>query len=388
MTLQPFSLHIADAELNDLTLRLAGTRWAETIDDDDWREGTSPRFMRHLVDYWRDDFDWKLQESRLNVFPHFMAEVDGQRIHFIYQRGKGPAPMPLILTHGWPGSFVEMLDILPFLTDPARFGGSEDDAFDVIIPSLPGYGFSPAPKQRGVGACHTARLWAGLMDQLGYSRFALQGGDLGAGVSSWLARLYPARVIGLHLNFIPGSYRPDITNDQPVSDEEKQFLSRSAQWANEQGAYGHLQGTRPQSLAFALNDSPSGLAAWIAEKFQAWSDCDGQIEKAVSLDALLTNISIYWFTKSIGSSFRMYVEGRITPLQLSKGERISPPLAVAHFPKELPMPPQSWVSRGYNLQRWTTMPHGGHFAALECPQDLAADIQRFFRGLRVSGEKA
>ncbi len=382
MTIQPFTLNIPQTELNDLTSRLAATRWIETIDEDDWREGTSLRFMRNLVGYWRDGFDWRLQESRLNTFSHFITEVDGQRIHFIHQRGKGPAPMPLILTHGWPGSFAEMLDIIPFLTDPARSGGNESDAFDVIIPSLPGYGFSPPPRKRGVGARQTAHLWAGLMDRLGYGRFALQGGDLGAGVSSWLARLYPDRVIGLHLNFIPGSYLPYIEDDRPITEEEQEFLNRRAAWSNEQGAYGHLQGTRPQSPAFALNDSPAGLAAWIAEKFQAWSDCDGLIENAVSLDALLTNISIYWFTGTIGSSFRMYVEGRLDPLQLSAGERISPPLAMAHFPKELPMPPQSWVSRGYNLARWTSMPHGGHFAAMEHPRELAADIRSFFNTLR------
>jgi pimeloyl-ACP methyl ester carboxylesterase len=382
MAIQPFTLRIAQSELNDLKLRLAATRWIESIDDDSWREGTSLNFMRHLVDYWRDRFDWRAQEARLNAFPHFIAGIDGQRIHFIHQRGKGPSPMPLILTHGWPGSFVEMLDIIPYLTDPARFGGSESDAFDVIVPSLPGYGFSSAPTVPGVGAGQTARLWAALMGKLGYGRFALQGGDLGAGVSSWLARLYPARVIGLHLNFIPGSYRPYIDDKQPLTEEEQDFAGQSAAWANEQGAYGHVQGTRPQSLAFALNDSPAGLAAWIAEKFRAWSDCDGDLEKAISLDVLLTNISLYWFTRTIGSSFRMYVEGRRNPLLLSAGERISPPLAVAHFPKELPMPPQSWVRRGYNLQRWSSMPHGGHFAALERPQELAADIRRFFNTLR------
>ncbi|WP_413741438.1 epoxide hydrolase family protein [Sodalis sp. RH15] len=382
MAIQPFTLRIAQSELSDLKLRLAATRWIESIDDDSWREGTSLNFMRHLVDYWRDRFDWRAQEARLNAFPHFIAGVDGQRIHFIHQRGKGPSPMPLILTHGWPGSFVEMLDIIPYLTDPARFGGSESDAFDVIVPSLPGYGFSSAPTVPGVGAGQTAHLWAALMGKLGYGRFALQGGDLGAGVSSWLARLYPARVIGLHLNFIPGSYRPYIDDKQPLTEEEQDFAGQSAAWANEQGAYGHVQGTRPQSLAFALNDSPVGLAAWIAEKFRAWSDCDGDLEKAISLDVLLTNISLYWFTRTIGSSFRMYVEGRRNPLLLSAGERISPPLAVAHFPKELPMPPQSWVRRGYNLQRWSSMSHGGHFAALECPQELAADIQRFFNTLR------
>ena len=382
MAIQPFTLRIAQSELNDLKLRLAATRWIESIDDVSWREGTSLNFMRHLVDYWRDRFDWRAQEARLNAFPHFIAGVDGQRIHFIHQRGKGPSPMPLILTHGWPGSFVEMLDIIPYLTDPARFGGSESDAFDVIVPSLPGYGFSSAPTVPGVGAGQTAHLWAALMGTLGYGRFALQGGDLGAGVSSWLARLYPARVIGLHLNFIPGSYRPYIDDKQPLTEEEQDFAGQSAAWANEQGAYGHVQGTRPQSLAFALNDSPVGLAAWIAEKFRAWSDCDGDLEKAISLDVLLTNISLYWFTRTIGSSFRMYVEGRRNPLLLSAGERISPPLAVAHFPKELPMPPQSWVRRGYNLQRWSSMSHGGHFAALECPQELAADIKRFFNTLR------
>lgn len=314
-----------------------------------------------------------------------MAQIGEQQIHFIHQPGQGPNPMPLVLTHGWPGSFIEMAEIIPMLADPASYGGDAQDAFHVVVPSLPGYGFSSVPHTTGTGTRQTAALWAELMRALGYEQFAAQGGDIGASVSSWLARNYPQRLVGLHLNFIPGSYRPYLASDQPaVTEQEQAFLDQVAAWAISEGAYGHIQGTRPQSLAVGLNDSPAGLAAWISEKFQAWSDCHGNIEQGIGLDALLTNISLYWFTQSIGSSFRMYVEGRAAPFSFARGERILPPLGVALFPAELPMPPRSWVERSYSVQRWTTMPRGGHFAALEYPADLAADIRAFFRPLRAT----
>jgi pimeloyl-ACP methyl ester carboxylesterase len=383
MKIQPFNIAISDSALVDLRDRLARTRWQTTISNSAWDEGTDIDFLTHLVAYWRDEFDWRAQESKLNTLPHYKASVAKESIHFIHQPGQGPAPFPLILTHGWPGSFIEMADIIPLLADPGSHGGDPRDAFHVVVPSLPGYGFSSAPLTKGTGPYEIAGLWAELMTGLGYDSFGAQGGDWGAGVSTWLAYRYPDRVKGLHLNFIPGSFRPPLGDGLPsVSAEEQRFLDQAAVWIERQGAYGHIQGTKPQSLAFGLNDSPVGLAAWIAEKFQAWSDCGGEIERAISLDALLTNISIYWFTGTIGSSFRLYLESRSRPLHFTSGQRVSTPLGVAQFPAELPMPPRSWVERCYDIHRWTAMPRGGHFAAMECPAELAEEIRAFFRPLR------
>ncbi|WPO98075.1 epoxide hydrolase [Pseudomonas sp. HR96] len=384
MQIRPFAIAIEDAALADLQQRLARTRRVDGVQGVGWEEGTDRDFLRRLLDYWQGSFDWRTQEAQLNTLPQFIAQAGDQTLHFVHQRGVGPAPLPLILTHGWPGSFVEMQAIIPLLADPGRHGGDPQDAFDVVVPSLPGYGFSSAPKRPGTGPFEVAGLWAELMTALGYERFGAQGGDWGAGVSTWLAWRYPERLSGLHLNFIPGSYRPPLGVGQaPVSVEEQAFLERVADWGQREGAYGQIQGTKPQSLAVGLNDSPAGLAAWISEKFHAWTDCAGSLESAVTLDELLTNISLYWFTGSIGSSFRLYLESRRRPLHFHPGERVLPPTGVARFPAELPMPPRSWVERVYNVQRWTDMQAGGHFAALEQPQALAEEIRAFFRPLRA-----
>lgn len=383
MQIRPFTVQIDDLAIEDLKQRLANTRWVPGVQGVGWDEGTDTGFLRRLLDYWQDGFDWPSQQARLNQLPQFVAELPGQTLHFIHQRGTGPAPLPLIITHGWPGSFVEMQAIVPLLADPGAYGGDPADAFDVVVPSLPGYGFSSAPSVPGTGPYEIAGLWAELMAGLGYDHFGAQGGDWGAGVSTWLAWRFAERVKGLHLNFVPGSYRPPLGADQdPISPDEQAFLDRAAQWSQQSGAYGQIQGTKPQSLAVGLNDSPAGLAAWITEKFQAWSDCHGDLESVVSMDALLTNISLYWYTGTIGSSFRMYLESRKRPLHFSAGQRVAAPLGIAQFPAELPMPPRSWVERVYNLQRWTTMAQGGHFAAMEQPQALAEDIRAFFRPLR------
>lgn len=383
MRIEPFSIAISDEALEDVQRRLAATRWASGVEGNGWSEGTDSATLHRLVDYWREGFDWRAQEARLNQLPQFMAHMPGQRIHFLHQRGQGPAPLPLVLTHGWPGSFVEMEAILPLLADPASHGGDAADAFHVVVPSLPGYGFSPAPTAKGTGPFEIAGLWAQLMTALGYDTFGAQGGDWGASISTWLAYRYPVRVKGLHLNFLPGSYRPPLGPEQPpLRAEEQRFLDQLGAWAQMHGAYGQIQGTRPHTLAVGLNDSPAGMAAWILEKFQAWSDCQGDVERTFGLDALLTNIALYWFTGSIGATFRLYLESRRRPLQFSPGQRVLPPLGVAQFPAELPMPPRSWVERCYNVQRWTHMPRGGHFAAMECPYALAEDIRAFFRPLR------
>lgn len=383
MHIQPFHINISDTAVQDLRARLSASRYPVNIKDGGWREGTEPHFLRRLIDYWLTEFDWRAQEARLNALPQFTAAVGEHTIHFVHQKGEGPSPIPLVLTHGWPGSFIEMASIIPLLTDPGRHGADPADAFDIIVPSLPGYGFSSAPQVGGTGPYEVAGLWAELMSGLGYAQFGAQGGDWGASISSWLALRFPERITGLHLNFMPGSYTPPLGPDHPpVSPEEQQFLERAAAWTAQEGAYGHIQGTKPQTLAVGLNDSPAGLAAWIVEKFHAWSDCGGDLEQAISLDDVLSIISIYWFTETIGSSFRMYAESRVRPMHFEKEQRITPPVGIAQFPGELPMPPRSWVERCYNVQRWTMMTKGGHFAALERPTELAAEIRAFFRPMR------
>jgi pimeloyl-ACP methyl ester carboxylesterase len=383
MTVRPYRISIPDSAMEDLALRLAAVRLPASLDPAGWDDGTSLAFMNRLLDHWRHRFDWRTQEARLNLLPNLMITVGGQDIHVVHQPGTGPSPMPLILTHGWPGSFIEMERLIPLLADPAAHGGDPADAFHVVVPSLPGYGFSPPPAHTGQSSREIAALWRGLMAELGYERFGAQGGDIGAGVSIWLARRFPEQVTGIHLNYVPGSYRPPLEGDvADVTPAEQVFLDTAAAWFAEEGAYSALQGTRPQTLSFALSDSPIGLAAWIIEKMRAWSDCGGDLERVFSLDTLLTDISLYWFADSLTATLRLYKENRQRPLVFAPGERVSPPVGVALFPHELPMPPRSWVERVFEVRQWTSMPAGGHFAALEQPALLAEDIRAFFRPLR------
>ncbi len=379
----PFMIDVPDAAIEDLQNRLSRTRWPHAIDDESWDDGASLSFMRRLADHWQSRFDWRLQERRLNRLPQFLATIDGQAIHFVHQRGVGPSPMPIVVTHGWPGSFVEMEQLIPLLADPGAHGGDPADAFHVVVPSLPGYGFSPAPTRPGISSREIAMLWRTLMTELGYHSFAAQGGDIGAGVSVWLARLFPDVIRGIHLNFIPGSYRPQVDADTaPVTVEERSFLDHVAQWSAQEGAYAALQGTKPQTLSFSLTDSPIGLAAWMTEKFRSWTDCDGDLESVMPLDDLLTDISLYWFGDSLAGSLRLYKENRLRPLTFDQGERVEPPLGVSVFPREIAMPPRSWVERVFDVHRWAEMPAGGHFAALEKPDLLAAEMRAFFRPFR------
>ena len=383
MNLKPFTIDIPEEQLEDLKRRLGAVRLPAAIDAESWDDGTCLAFIGRMTDHWLNQFDWRAQEARLNRLPQYLATIDGLDIHFVRQMGKGPAPLPLILTHGWPGSFIEMEQIIPLLADPVAHGGDPADAFHVVVPSLPGFGFSGAPATRGVSAAHVAELWLKLMNGLGYERFAAQGGDIGAGVSTWLARRFPEQITGVHINYIPGSYRPPLgPGEPPVTTEEQAFLDAAAVWSGAEGAYAALQSTKPQTLAYGLTDSPIGLAAWIVEKFRSWSDCGGDVERLFTMDELLTNISIYWFGRIVDASLRMYKENRLRPLTFAASERVTTPLGVAAFPRELPTPPRSWVARVFNVQRWTLMPRGGHFAALEQPTLLAEDIRAFFRPLR------
>lgn len=381
--IRKFSIGIDESIISDMKKRLGNTRLFENVKDADWAEGMPVSELKELINYWRDKYDWRAQEVRLNRLPQYICTLDcGQEIHFVHIKGRGDACQPLLITHGWPGSFIEMEAIIPLLTDPAAHGADELDAFDVIIPSLPGYGFSPAPEKSGTGLYEIAGMLAELMEKLGYNRFFAQGGDWGAHVTSWLARRFPERVKAIHLNFLPGSYEPYIGSDAPVTSEEQTFLDRQEEWYNREGGYDLIQATRPATLAYGLNDSPAGLAAWIYEKFHLWSDWRRSYGGTLNRDSILTNISIYWFTGSIYSSVRLYLESEKRPLSLEKNERISPPAGMVLLPAEMPMPPRSWVERGYNLVYWGHLQAGGHFAALEQPEQLAADIRKFFRRFR------
>ncbi len=381
-SVQPFEARVPQERLGDLVVRLERTRWPTECLGEAWAAGTHAGYLRDLVRYWAGDFDWRAQEARLNAFPQFRVHLNGLGIHFLHQRGRGPAPLPLLVTHGWPGSVFELLHLLPRLTDPARFGADPADAFDVVAPSLPGYGFSDIPATPGMHPVHVAELWLDLMQALGYRRFGAQGGDWGATVATRLALLAPDRVAGIHLNYLPGSYRPPPEGAVP-SEDERRFLATCDSWYDEEGAYAHLQRTRPDTAAFALTDSPAGLAAWIVEKLRAWSDCGGDLERRIPRDEVLANVTLYWLTGTIGSSMRLYYEARHRPLHLAAGERVRVPTGFALFPGETPAnPPRSWVERGYDLARWEEMPRGGHFAAWEEPDLLAAELRDFFRPLR------
>jgi pimeloyl-ACP methyl ester carboxylesterase len=382
MPSEPFSIPFSQPAVDDLRARLDRTRWPDEISGSGSDYGFDLHSLQELCGYWRKRFDWRAQVERLSTFHHYRYVSDGFGVHFIHERGKGLAPIPIILTHGWPGSFLEMMRIIPLLTDPAAEGADPADSFDVVVPSLPGYGFSDRPTRPGMNLFRTAELWTGLMAELGYSRFAAQGGDLGAGVSTVLGLRHAERMIGIHLNYVPGSYRPYLQPETKLASVEDEFLKSVARWSDESGAYAHIQRTRPQTAAYGLNDSPAGLAAWILEKFREWSDCDGELYQRFTRDELLTNVTLYWMTETIHSSFRLYFEGRKAPLQFGPDEFIRPPCAFARFPKELPFPPREWIERGYNIQQWTDMPRGGHFAAAEEPELLAQDIRTFFRQFR------
>jgi len=346
--------------------------------------GMDETYLRWLADQWLNHFDWRAIETSLNGHPQFMANIGPSPIHFVHLQGTGPSPIPIILTHGWPSTYAELLGLGRVLADPAGNGHEGAPSFDVVIPSLPGYGFSPAPQALGTNVFTIADQWAALMVALGHHRFIAHGGDIGAGVSTALGLRHGDKVLGIHLNYIPGSYQPFLEPSMALSPEEVQWQALRAAWIDAEGGYAHVQGTKPDVLGPALNDSPIGLAAWIVDKYRSWSDCDGDLSNCFSSTDLLTVISIYWFTQSMPSAIRLYWEGRRRPMQLTAGERITVPVALARFPKELPTPPRSYVERGYNVTRWTEFSHGGHFAAMEQTAALAEDIRTFAAGLRAS----
>lgn len=379
--MQRFTIQIPQSVLDDLRERLARTRFPDQLQGASWDYGTELSYLRELVAYWRDGFDWRAQERALNRFDHFTTNVRGAALHFIHQRSPEPNALPLVITHGWPGSVYEFHKILGPLTDPAAHGGKSSDAFHVVCPSMPGYGFSEAPREPGFDVSQVAHTIAALMSQLGYQRFAAQGGDWGGAVTAQLGRLYPERTIGLHMNLLMVAPPPGEARTHALSSEELAWLKEFEQHRAEGTGYQKIQGTRPQSLAYGLNDSPAGLAAWIVEKFRCWSDCDGDVERRFSKDELLTNIMLYWVTQSIASSMRLYYEVQHSKESFLKG-RVEVPTAAAIFKRELFKPPRAWAEATYNLKRYTVFSTGGHFAALEEPALLVEDLREFFRPLR------
>ena len=374
MDVEPFTIAVADEVLSDLRTRLLDTRWPEAAPGPPWQQGTDLAYLRDLVAYWIDGFDWRARERELNALHHFHATVDGTRIHFVHERAASGDGIPLILTHGWPSSFLELLALVPLLSD----------RFDLVIPSLPGYGFSQRPHRTGVSSRFTAGLWHQLMRGLGYERYGAHGADWGAAVSTFMALDEPGPMSGVHLaNLDSAPYTGP--GSRPLSDAERAYVADFQRWLDEERAYGAIQSTRPQTLAYGLNDSPAGLAAWILEKWRLWGDTGGDIESRFSRDFLLTNVTLYWATAAIVTSMRDYFDNRWSPeTAIGPDDFVRVPTAISvfehNFVAEGDMP-REWAERLYDVRRWTPMPRGGHFPAAEEPELLAADIAAFFTEL-------
>jgi pimeloyl-ACP methyl ester carboxylesterase len=376
---RPFRCEIPAAHISDLHDRIDRARWPDQINDDAWSYGTELNYLRELVQYWRHEFRWSQAQAELNAFDHFLLDIDGLDIHFIHQRSPHAGATPLLITHGWPGSIVEFLDLIPRLTQPEKFGGRPEDAFHVVAPSLPGYGFSPAAREPGMHVQKVAERQIRLMAELGYGSYIAQGGDWGSPISLAVAALDPEHCKAVHVNLLGLPPPKDVADPMSlVTAQERVLLERTARHQREGSAYMNLQMTKPQSLGYGLYDSPIGLCAWITEKFRDWSDCGGDIRNAVSWDRLLTNISLYWFTNSIVSSLRLYKEtfGSSGPNPLSQ-PRV--PLGMAVYPQDIYHAPRAWAERAYNVQHWFVAERGGHFAAMEQPQIFAEDLWRFKR---------
>ena len=380
-TISGFTVAVTDGEIDDLHRRLAATRWPDQIPDTGWDYGCDLEWLRDLAAYWADGFDWRSQEDRLNSLDHFTTLIDGQNIHFIHQRSPHPEALPLLISHGWPGSVVEFLDIIGPLTDPTAHGGDAADAFHVIAPSLPGYAWSGPTTDRGWGVDRTARAFAVLPDRLGYDAYGVQGGDWGSMISRQIAQVDPGHVVGCHVNMMTGGPAGADDDFDDITPLEQQHMDRGRWYMAEDNGYFRIQETRPQTLGTGLNDSPAGLLSWIGEKFHGWTDHDGDPLTAVDRDQLLTNVSVYWFTGTINSSTRMYFETMGAPVA-GLGATGDVPLGVSTFPKELFIARRRWVEAAHNLTFWADHETGGHFAAMEQPAVLVDDIRTFFRNLR------
>ncbi|GGW30515.1 epoxide hydrolase family protein [Streptomyces griseoloalbus] len=389
-SIRPFRVDIPQSALDDLRDRLDRTRWPDPLAGTGWAYGVPQEYLRELVRYWRHEYDWRASEARLNEWPQFTTVVDGATVHFAHVRSPEPDATPLVVTHGWPGSIVEFLHVLGPLTDPAAHGGDRADAFHVVVPSIPGFGLSGPAPDTGWEAGRVADAWAELMRRLGYERFGAQGGDWGAAISRELGRAHPERVIGVHLNLLPGAQattEPTAAELDALGPEERERTLASwrrwSEWSREGTGYAVLHSTRPQTLAYALHDSPVGQLAWIVEKFWEWTDSEELVEEAVDRDLLLTNVMLYWLTGTAGSSARIYYErAHATGRAARPAEPSAAPTALALFPAELQIPLRHKAERTENLVRWTEFDRGGHFAAMEEPDLLVGDVRAFFRQLR------
>jgi pimeloyl-ACP methyl ester carboxylesterase len=378
--IEQFQIRVDDAVLDDLRNRLARTRFPDQIEGTGWEYGIPTDYLRELVEYWRDEYDWRAEEARLNQLAHFRTRIDGQSIHFVHARSARTDAFPLLLMHGWPGSIVEFLDVIPRLTDPEAHGGQAADAFHVIAPSLPGYGFSEPTRTRGWEVRRIARAFIELMRRLDYERYGAQGGDWGAQLATRIGALDPGHCAAIHVN-MPVAGRPKEPG--PLTDEEKADLAAMAHFQREESGYALEQGTKPQTLGVALNDSPAGLLAWIVEKFRTWSDCGGHPENGYTRDQLITNAMLYWVTQTITSSVRLYWESRNSGAWDEALEFVSVPTGVARYPEEKVLRfPRAWVERQYNVTHWAVMPRGGHFPAMEQPALFVEDLRSFFRTVR------
>ncbi|MGK3204771.1 epoxide hydrolase family protein [Amycolatopsis sp. MEPSY49] len=384
--MKPFRIAIPDADLIDLDRRLAETRWPGEIPDSGWTRGVPLGYLKELVEYWRTSFDWRAAEEKINSFPQFTTTIDGANIHFVHVKSPEPDATPLILTHGWPGSFVEFIDIIEPLTNPRAHGGKPEDAFHVVIPSIPGFAFSGPTGEPGWDLARIAKAWAELMSGLGYDRYVAQGGDLGSWISVGLAGVDFGHVAGVHLNFLPTPPPPDPAALAGLTEQEFGRLGKLAQFVEDQSAYMKLQSTRPQTIAYGLTDSPVLQLAWIIEKFQEWSDSEKVPEDAISRDTLLTNVAIYWFTATAGSAAQFYFENAAmlptAPTQPAPPPPLPVPLGVAVFPHDPGQAIRRFAEPFFpNIVHWSEFDRGGHFAALEQPELFVGDLRAFKRAL-------
>lgn len=379
LSFEAFSVAVDDATVADLRDRLARTRWPDQIDGAGWDYGTERGYLQQLCAHWKDSFDWRAFEERANAHPQFLTEIDGQRIHFIHARSPEPGARPLLMTHGWPGSVAEFFDVIGPLADPVAHGGNAADAFHVVCPSLPGYGFSGPTRERGWDANRIAAAFAELMPALGYDRFFAQGGDWGSLITSQLGAAHADRVAAIHLNLLTCGPPKDGDPMAGVTESEQGDLARMKDFAAREAGYQAIQSTKPQTLAYGLTDSPAGLAGWIVEKFNGWSDCaDGDVQHSFTIDRVLDNISVYWITGTINSSIRLYYEV-LGPYGNPTRNRVRVPVGHAAYPAEIYKAPRAWAEAAFDIVHWAEMPRGGHFAAMEAPDLFVPDVRACFR---------
>ena len=386
MPIKPFEISFSDGALADLRARLENTRWpAEIGDNGDWQAGTNLSYMRELTDYWLNSYDWRARERQMNALPQFKTQIDGVPIHFVHAKGKGPNPVPLIINHGWPWTYWDMRKIIGPLSDPAAYGGNPEDSFDVICPSLPGYGFSSPLETPGVHFTQAGDLYVKLMDALGYEKFGTQGGDIGSAVSTMLGHRHADRVLGVHIHLlIPlGGSNPE---PEDFTEEEMAGGARMADYYSDGSGYMHIQRTRPQTISYAMHDSPVGLAAWLVEKRRAWADTGGDIESVWTKDELIDNVMLYWLTETYLSAAMYYYnpgrEGAGSDLVNDNSPMVPVPTGVMQFEGDVWTMPRKWAERQYNIQSWKVEKHGGHFAPAEKPELIVEDLREFFRRFR------